>query len=633
MNDRATILVVDDTAANRKLLSDLLISNNYAVVTAESGADGLAKVASLRPDLVLLDVVMPGMDGYQVCRAIRADAANGILPVVMVTALDPSVERIKGLEAGADDFLTKPIHRPELLARVKSLLRIKSLYDTVQHQTVELAAMNTGLERRVQEQIVQLQRLAQLKRFSPPQLAELIVAGDVDDPLQTHRREVTVVFLDLRGFTAFADTSEPEEVIGLLRNYQTAMNKLIHIYQGTLEQFSGDSMMVIFNDPIVVEDPAARAVRVALEMQTQFAELMRAWLKRGHDIALGIGIAHGYATIGAIGDDERRGYGVIGRVTNLAARLCSEAKSGQILVSAPVQALVEDVVETEEIGQLQLKGFVRPVAALNVRGLRQLTRDQRASEPPLRVHTFGQFALSINASPLAFSRKAQKKPLDLLKALIASGDRAVQAPTLIEALWPDSEGDAGQITFDSTLYRLRKLIGIDSVLTLAEGKLSLDPARCWVDVLAFDELIQRIEAHVHDRPVGEEELATLGKDLLRLCSGLFLEKETQETWALVARDKLKAKFIRAVTLLGADMEQRKHWEQAIALYARALEMDNLAEGLYRRMMICYREHGEPAEALNVYRRCRDMLSIVLSVKPSPETESVYNSLGLRDSAA
>ena len=622
MNEQATILVVDDTAANRKLLVDLLTTQGYATATAASGEEGLEKVASIRPDLVLLDVMMPGISGYDVCKQIRANPDNGILPVVMVTSLDPTQERIKGLQAGADDFLTKPINRPELLARVKSLLRIKSFNDTVQQQAAELAVLNTGLAQRVQEQVGQLERLGQLKRFFAPQLAERIVSGDLDDPLKTRRREVTVVFLDLRGFTAFADTSEPEEVMGLLRTYHGEMGKLIDAYQGTLEQFTPDTMMVIFNDPVIVEDPAIRAVRMALEMQQRFAELMTAWIKRGHDIALSIGIAHGYATIGTIGYETRIGYGVIGRVTNLATRLCSVAQHGQILISVAVFELVESVVEAEDFGQVDLKGFTRPVVAFQV--LRAKSEPQKLDliSWPLKIYSLGQFALLCDGKPLALSRKVQKRPLDLLKHLVASGGIGVETSALIELLWPDAEGDAAQASFDSTLYRLRKLIGIDGVIALSEGKLSIDSAKCWLDTWEFERLLDSAE-----RTTELAEVENFSKELLRLYAGHFLEKESQESWAISARDKIKAKFTRAVAHLGAQLEQAQHWPQAIALYSRALELDNLAEGLYRRLMICHRENGEPAEGLNVYRRCRDMLSIVLGVKPSPETEVIRGTLG------
>src|SRR5881296_2281515 len=233
----AKILVVDDTPQNVKLLADLLAVKGYAVATAASGAQALEKIETEQPDLVLLDVVMPEMSGYEVCRKIRGNPVTVTLPVVMVTALDPEQERVKGIEAGADEFLTKPINQPELLARVKSLLRIKLLHD-------ELAEWNRTLERRVEEQVAQLERLARLKRFFSPQLAELIVSGGAEDPLKSHRREITVVFVDLRGFTAFAETAPPEEVMGVLHEYHREMGRLILECEGTLEHFAGDGLMV-----------------------------------------------------------------------------------------------------------------------------------------------------------------------------------------------------------------------------------------------------------------------------------------------------------------------------------------------------------------------------------------------------
>ena len=357
------ILVVDDTPMNVKLLEGVLSGHGYAVSTAPSGPVALERVREDRPDLVLLDVVMPEMSGYEVCRRLRADEATRLLPVIMVTALDPSTERVKGIEAGADDFLTKPINQPELLARVRSLLRIKSLHD-------ELAELNRTLERRVTDQVAQLERLGRLRRFFSPQLAELIVAGGTDDPLKTHRREVTVVFLDLRGFTAFAETAEPEEVMRVLREYHSEMGKLVLDHEGTLERFTGDGMMIFFNDPVPVPDPGERAVRMAVAMRERVHHLVMVWQKRGYDLALGVGIAQGYATIGAIGFEGRWDYGAIGTVTNLAARLCGEAKGGQILVHQRVAATIEELADLEEIGPLTLKGLARPVSAFNIVRLR-----------------------------------------------------------------------------------------------------------------------------------------------------------------------------------------------------------------------------------------------------------------------
>ena len=215
-----------------------------------------------------------------------------------------------------------------------------------------------------------VEQLSRLKRFFSPQLAELIVAGGAEDPLKTHRREVTVVFLDLRGFTAFAETSEPEEVMTVLRDYHAEMGKLILAREGTLERFTGDGMMIFFNDPVPVPNPAERAIQMALVMRDRVKELSAAWRKRGYDLAVGVGIAQGYATIGAIGFEGRWDYGAIGTVTNLAARLCGEAKGGQILVSSKVAGALEEMIEVEEVGPLVLKGFARPVPAFNVLGLK-----------------------------------------------------------------------------------------------------------------------------------------------------------------------------------------------------------------------------------------------------------------------
>ena len=357
------ILVVDDTPRNVKLLADLLTVKGYVVDTADSGQAALDSIENNPPDLVLLDVVMPEMTGYEVCRRIRANPDTRVLPVVMVTALDPKDERVKGIEAGADDFLAKPINQPELLARVRSLLRIKSLHD-------QLDEANRTLEERVTQQVSQLENLGRLKRFFSPQLAELILSGGTQDPLSSHRREITVVFIDLRGFTAFAETAEPEEVMNVLRDYHARMGEIILAHEGTLERFTGDGMMVFFNDPVPVPDAAQRAVRMALDMRVQLIDLSQRWRERGFDLDFGAGVAQGYATIGAIGFEGRIDYGAIGTVTNLAARLCGDAAPGQILMSRRVLTSVQDLVEFEDAGERELKGFLKPVATFNVVGLR-----------------------------------------------------------------------------------------------------------------------------------------------------------------------------------------------------------------------------------------------------------------------
>jgi len=352
------ILVVDDVAQNVKLLEQLLTLSGYEVITASSGAEGLAKVASGNPDLVLLDVVMPNMSGYEVCRAIRADPATQLLPVVMVTALDPAEERVKGIEAGADDFLTKPINQPELLARVKSLLRIRALNEEVARQKAELSEV----------------RLARLRRFLSPRVADLIAAGQLDDPLATHRREVTIMFVDLRGFTAFSETAAPEDVMGVLRGYHAEVGRLVEKYEGTIEHFAGDGVMLIFNDPQPLPDPAHAAVSMATELRASLARLAEGWSRMGYALGCGMGIAQGFATIGTIGFPGRNDYGVIGAVNNLAARLCAQAETGQVLISQRVFGRVEGRVVAEPVGALPLKGIKDPVPAYNVVSMRAETQ-------------------------------------------------------------------------------------------------------------------------------------------------------------------------------------------------------------------------------------------------------------------
>ena len=366
------ILVVDDTPANVKLLVDVLQAKGYEADAAVNGEDALASIAAAPPDLVLLDIMMPGLSGYEVCARLRADPATALLPVVLCTSLDPQQERIKGIEAGADDFITKPINRQELFARVKSLLRIKALQDEVKAQSAQLAQWNQTLEARVAEQVGQLERLGRLKSFFSPQLAEAIVAGG-EAMLKTHRREISVVFIDLRGFTAFTDSAEPEEVMELLHAYHAIMGRIVLAHGGTLERFAGDSIMVFFNDPLPIERPAEQALRMALAMQQAFPPLADDWRKRGFELGLGCGVAQGYATLGQIGFEGRWDYAAIGNVTNLAARLCAEAQAGQVLVDRKTMLKVEDTVRATPLGPLSLKGFAQPVPAFAV-----LTKDASA---------------------------------------------------------------------------------------------------------------------------------------------------------------------------------------------------------------------------------------------------------------
>jgi adenylate cyclase len=364
---KPTLLYAEDNRDLRNYVGGLLVCD-YNVFLASDGEEALDLVRRYRPDLVIADQMMPRMSGTDLLRAIRADDRLSATPVLFLTARAGAAARIETLEAGADDYLAKPFVEAELRARIRNLLRAGEQERKLAELNRELESWNLVLAERVAEQVAEMERLQRLRRFFSPQLAELIIAGDTEDPLETHRSEITVVFLDLRGFTAFAETAQPEEVMNVLREYHAEMGTVVLAYEGTLERFTGDGMMVFFNDPVPVPDAPARAVRMALEMRERAARLGEKWRKLAYDLDVGIGIAQGYATIGRIGFEGRIDYGAVGAVTNLAARLCSEAQAGQILIPQRLLAAVEELFDVEPLGELELKGFHRRVVTYDVLG-------------------------------------------------------------------------------------------------------------------------------------------------------------------------------------------------------------------------------------------------------------------------
>lgn len=366
--DDAVVLVVDDLEPNRKLLDAVLSPRGFTVHASESGEDALTWLAEQLPDIVLLDIQMPGIDGYETCRRIRADERTAYLPVVMVTA-SGGEQKVRAIEAGADDFVTKPFDQSELLARVRSLVRIKRYHDTVERQAAELAAWNRQLEDKVAAQVEELQRVGRLRRFLSPQVAGLVVESGDEGFLDSHRAEITATYCDLRGFTAFAETAEPEEVMAVLRDYHEALGDLVFRFEGTLEHFAGDGLLVFFNDPIPCPDAPARAVQMAVAMRGRVEQLAEGWRRRGHELGFGVGIAQGYATLGRVGFEGRYDYAAIGTVTNVSARLSALAEAGQILITQRVAAGAAEVAVTRQVGALELRGITKPVETLEVLGL------------------------------------------------------------------------------------------------------------------------------------------------------------------------------------------------------------------------------------------------------------------------
>jgi len=351
-------LVVDDSRVNRLVLTRLLSGLGVEVLEAEHGVEALEllRAHATAIDVVLLDVMMPELDGYETLAAMKADDAIRHIPVIMVSGVEEQESVVRCIELGATDYLTKPINPSILAARFNASLASKHLRD------LELEYLE---QQRLLTQTIERQK-AELTRFLSPQIAALISSAEGEQLLAGHRRQITVAFCDLRGFTTFAEQADPEELFGLLGEYHRMMGAAIVNHGGTLEHFAGDGVMIYFNDPVPQEDHVERAVRMAVAMREDFQPLAAEWRRRGYELGFGVGIAVGYATLGRIGFEGRYDYGAIGNVVILASRLSSQAAANQILLSQRAAGMVEDVVEVESVGELEIKGLSRPVSASNV---------------------------------------------------------------------------------------------------------------------------------------------------------------------------------------------------------------------------------------------------------------------------
>lgn len=356
------ILIVDDEPFNLDLLEQELMDYDYVIERAVDGAQALEKVAEFQPDVVLLDYMMPKMNGLEVLKHLRADERFKSLPVILLTAKATQEDKVKGLDAGADDYVIKPFDSFELLARVRAMLRIKQMHD-------QMEEWNRTLAEKVEQAVAEVQRVSRLKRYLSPQIAETILRDD-ENIFKSHRREITSVFVDLRGFTAFSDSAEPEEVMDVLHAYHAEMGKLVHEFGGTLLRFAGDGVLIFFNDPIPCPDHTEKAARMALAMRARAEALSKDWSKKGYDLHIGVGLAAGFATLGNIGFEGRIDYDAIGNVMNLAARLCGEAKGGEILLDQKTLSKIDELVVAEPLEALVLKGLSRPVSAFKLVNLK-----------------------------------------------------------------------------------------------------------------------------------------------------------------------------------------------------------------------------------------------------------------------
>jgi adenylate cyclase len=374
VTDRASVLVVDDDPVNRSMLSRSLEADGHEVTTVESGAGALELAGSQDFDVVLLDVVMPGMDGYQVLERLKADPELRHLPVVMVTAVDDVASAVRCIELGADDYLPKPVDPVLLGARVSAGLSKKRLHDLQRRHVEEVDRLNRRLEARVDEQMAELVRTGELKRFLPHQVAEGLLAGRLTSDGGFERRKLTLLFADMVGFTDLSDTLAPEELSDVLNEYLREMTAVAVEHGGTLDNFIGDGIMVLFGAPIRVDEStqALSAVRAAFDMRERVEALSAAMRTRGipADLRVRVGVNTGHCTVGVFGSDVLRAYKAVGFEVNVAARLQSDAEPGIPLVGFRTYALVKDRVRAEQREPLSIKGAARPVEAWNILELR-----------------------------------------------------------------------------------------------------------------------------------------------------------------------------------------------------------------------------------------------------------------------
>jgi len=351
------VLVVDDIQDNVTMLTAHLRTRGYRTVSANNGIEALKMVNQEKPDLIMLDINMPKMNGLDACSQLKQQPDTKMIPIILITANSNVDEIVKGFEVGADDYLIKPFNYMEMLSRVRSMIRIWDAQQELIKVNSVLDELNRDLEEKVQEQVQELERVNRLRRFFSPQIVNTITSENSEDILGEHRREITVVFLDLRNFTSFSEKASPHEVIQTIRELHHLIGPIIFRYRGTLERFTGDGLMVFLGDPEPMEDHPVQAVEMSIEIRNIVEKLRAGWAEKGYNLALGIGIATGEASLGTIGFEGRLDYAAIGVVTNLAARFCSKAEGGQILISKNTFEIVKDTFETVPRGKIEFKGF------------------------------------------------------------------------------------------------------------------------------------------------------------------------------------------------------------------------------------------------------------------------------------
>ncbi len=630
------VLVVDDVPANLRLLDAVLTPRGYLVDTAASGADALQAIATHDIDIVLLDVNMPGMSGYEVCRRLRDDERTRLLPIVMVTAA-PEEERVLALEAGADDFLRQPLEQAELLARVRSLARLKRYHDAVDRQARELTEWNQTLEERVQDQMVELERLRVLRRFLSPQLAEaMFESGDLS-LLEPHRREIAVLAWELRGLPTVSGTAGPEEELTVLESFHEMLGQLIGEHGATVGAFTGESVMAFFGDPAVEEDPTGRAVSLAVALTEAGGELQRGHARRGYQVTTAIGVDVGYATLGRIGFEGRLDYGAVGPVVSRAWQLCALAGDGEVLLGRRAHDSVAGRVVVGDARDVAATATREAFSALPLVGLtdgggREALSGAVPPPPPppaaapgagdplvrtadLDLRVLGPLEVLLDGRPVAVTASKERT---LLALLVANHGRTLPVGQLAEDLWEGSPPESASAALRVHISRLRRTLadsGIEGILVTRPPGYLLDVPPEAVDITRFQSLVAAARAAMAEgRP--NEGVAGF-REALALWRGPALSEVASSTFATAEAIRLEQS--RLTTLeecLAGELACGRHREVMGELEGLVHEHP-LRERFWELLMLALYRSGRQPEALRAFQDLRSRLGDDLGLDPSP----------------
>ncbi len=634
------VLVVDDIGANLRLLDAVLTPRGFLVETAASGAEALERIQAIDVDIVLLDVNMPGMTGYEVCRRIRDDERTRLLPVVMVTAA-PEEERVRALEAGADDFLRQPLEQAELLARVRSLARLKRYHDTMARQAVELTQWNQTLEDQVQDQMVELERLRVLRRFLSPQIAEAMFESDDLSLLEPHRREVAVLAWEMRGLATVSGMAGPEEELAVLEAFHEVLGRLVGEHGATVGAFTGERLLAFFGDPAVDPDPTPRAVALAEALRDAGTELTASHLRRGYQVTTAVGLDLGYATLGRIGFEGRLDYGAVGPVVTRAWQLCTLATDGEVLLG---QRAHDAVAGTATLGPPRTVEHGPSQETITAIPLVSLVPGATPREPPMLLRTMmpavdgglaavpdqpvrrmdpgalellvlGPLEVRLHGTPVAVTASKERA---LLALLVANHGRTLPVGQLAEDLWEGSPPESASAALRVHVSRLRRTLteaGVEGILVTRPPGYVLEVPPEVVDIFRFETLVTEARAALAD---GHPEDAVKGfRAALALWRGPALAEVASSTFATAEAIRLEQSRLTALEdCLSAELACGRHREVAAELEALVHE-HVLRERLWELHLLSLYRSGRQPDALRAFQELRSRLGEELGLDPSP----------------